>query len=253
MADLRDEGWLYPVAKQNLFWKQWATMYGGPIAWDALPQCVSVWAVMLLILCVDNLLKLASSEAVLGVDLEYNHEMSVGGFATLLNVFLVGSPAYMATKFNAINFGITHSVSHRLPTLVCAGFNGILFFGGFPLINYLPRFLLSGLLIFAAMPFLVENLWDARKRFNKLEFGAIWAVFLLNAVFGELLPQYGLLIAIAAGLIAASFAFAVHFARKSEQERGAHAMLPPIHLGYLSRRFISQVRGVHLSISGEHH
>ena len=66
--------------------------------------------------------------------------------------------------------------------------------------SYLPRFLLAGLLIFSGAGFLIENLWDARKAFGRYEFVSIWVVFLINIVAGELMPQFGLLLAIGAGL-----------------------------------------------------
>ena len=81
------------------------------------------------------MLKLASTEAQLQIDFEYNREMMVGGVATLLSGVLVGSPAYSQTKFNVLNHAMTHSTTVVTPTLVCALFNGVLFFSGFPLIN----------------------------------------------------------------------------------------------------------------------
>mmetsp|Transcript_39080 Transcript_39080/g.85892 ORF Transcript_39080/g.85892 Transcript_39080/m.85892 type:complete len:686 (-) Transcript_39080:40-2097(-) len=219
--EVRDHGWLYPEASQNDFWSGWEELYGGlfsgDVAWDALPGCIPIWIVMVLIISLDNMLKLASTEAVLHIDFDYNHEMKVGGFTTLVTAILAGNSVYGQTKFNVINFSITHSVHQSLPTYVTGGFCGVLFFSGLPLINFLPRFLLSGLLVFAATGFLVENLWDARKTFNRLEFSVIWLIFSVNLVFSELLPQFGLLIAIIVGLVWAAIAFAIHFARKSNQ------------------------------------
>ena len=55
---------------------------------------------MALILSLDNLLKLASTESALGLDLVFNYEMMIGGGATLLVGLLAGAPAYGQTKFN---------------------------------------------------------------------------------------------------------------------------------------------------------
>ena len=96
---------------------------------------------------------------------------------------------------------------------------------GFPLINYLPRFMLSSLLVFSSVGFLIENLFDTRKKFNKVNFASIWGIFLVNVVAGEIVPSLGLLIAIAAGLIWGLIAFAVHFARKSASRAQARAAL----------------------------
>jgi hypothetical protein len=36
------------------------------------------------------------------------------------------------------------------------------------------------MLSFAACGFLVENLYDARTRFNRMSFAAVWIIFLVN-------------------------------------------------------------------------
>jgi hypothetical protein len=79
----------------------------------------------------------------------------------------------------------------------------------------LPRFLLAGLLIFSGTGFLVENLWDARKVFGRYEFASIWAVFIINIIAGELLPQFGLLMAIGAGFLLCFIGFTYRFAQTS--------------------------------------
>ena len=55
---------------------------------------------MVMIVNLDNMLKLASTENALKIDLNYNHEMKVGGLASFINGLLLGSPAYGQTKFN---------------------------------------------------------------------------------------------------------------------------------------------------------
>ena len=49
---------------------------------------------------------------------------------------------------------------------------------GFMLINYLPRFLLGGLLLYAACPFLVDNLITTYWHMSKKEFLVIWFIVL---------------------------------------------------------------------------
>ena len=234
LEDARANGWLFPKATENVpFWRGWETMYGGiareNISWSSLATCVPTWVVMLLITSLDNMLKLASTESSLAIDFDYNHEMKVGGATTILTALLCGSPAYGQTKFNVLSFGMTHSTERSLPALVCGAFCGVLFFSGLPLIDYLPRFMLAGLLLFSAVGFLMENLVDTRHRFNRLNFLAVWAVFLINVLGGEYLSQFGLLIAIGAGLIWGLVAFAVHFARKSDLGGGSQTISGELH------------------------
>ena len=48
------------------------------------------------------------------------------------------------------------------------------------LINGMPRFVLAGLLIYSGVGFLVDNLWEARRRMTKFSFATVWCIFLLN-------------------------------------------------------------------------
>ena len=69
------------------------------------------------------------------------------------------------------------------------------------------------LLIFSGAGFLIENLWDSRKVYDTFSFASIWAVFIVNVVAGELLPQFGLLLAIVVGIILSAFEFSFRFAK----------------------------------------
>jgi MFS superfamily sulfate permease-like transporter len=110
----RSQGWLFPSSGTVPFWSAWDVMYGGVVnghvAWSSLAECVPTWMVMLLIIALDNMLKLASTESSLAIDFDYNHEMKVGGATTMSMAFLCGSPAYSQTKFNVLG------TSHPTPT-----------------------------------------------------------------------------------------------------------------------------------------
>lgn len=131
-----------------------------------------------------NMLKLASSETALEMDLDYNKEIQIGGMATLINSLFFATPCYGQTKFNVLNYGFTHTTESPLASRVMALFCGLLFLSGLPLMNYLPRLLLSGLLIFSAAGFLYENLIEARHKFNRYSFASIWIVWISNIVAG---------------------------------------------------------------------
>ena len=79
LDDARQAGWLFPAAEQNSFWSQLEGAYGGLAAgrveWSALPAAIPSWLVGLLIVNLDNMLKLASTEASLAIDFDYSHEM----------------------------------------------------------------------------------------------------------------------------------------------------------------------------------
>ena len=225
MSSMRELGWLNPQSNSEwpegyAFYDQWVVFYSGlangKIDWAALAAGVPSWTIMTLIVCLDHMLMLAYTETALKIELDYNREMIVGGAASILNGLLTASPAYAQTKFTVLNYSFASRTDSAIPSLVTAAFGGTLFFSGVPVIDFLPRFLLAGLLIYSGSGFLIENLWDARNLYDRFSFCSIWAVFIINVIAGELLPQYGLLIAFVVGIVLSAFGFAFKFAKTSK-------------------------------------
>ncbi len=197
------------------------------MAWSALPQCIGIWLMGACITALDCMLKLSSSENALKVDLEYNHEMQVGGAATILSALLGGMPSYGQTKFNVINHSIVHSTATSVPTLTCGLLSLLTILAGVagPIINGLPRFLLAGLLVYSGAGFLVENLLEGHKRMTRTSFGIMWTIFVVNFLWEFFvkaeLPQAikpllpGLLVVFVLGIVLAAFEFIAAFMTKA--------------------------------------
>ena len=211
--EARELRWLHPIVDEPPFWNHLAELYAGLfngfIAWDAMPACFGTWASMVLITCLDSLLMLTTTETVIAIDIDYDREVRVAARATLLNSLLGGQPVYSQTKFTQINYAIVHSLRKSHPAYTAGSLCGLLFFSPVTIFNFLPRFVLSGLLVFAACGFLIENLIDARRRFHGLSFAAVWVIFGVNV-------WQGLFWAIAAGLAWATVSFAIIYARESQ-------------------------------------
>ena len=139
-------------------------------------------------------------------------EMKIGGWASILTGLLFGSPVYGQTKFDVLNYSFTGRTDSPTAAYVCAAFMAACFFADLPLTNFLPRFLLAGLLVFSGAGFLVENLWDARKKYDRFAYFTIWAVF--TFFFGRAAaaaPTFAIVVC-----IAISLSFALKFAKKSK-------------------------------------
>lgn len=192
MEFLRETDWFLTQARdgqgcvQNCafvfvnFWQTLQVVYGGIgsnlVAWSAVPRCIPIFIMGAVMTSLDNMLKLTSSEKALGIDLNYNSEMKLGGKATFFSSFLAGSPAYGQTKFNVINLSIAGTSESSLPTLLLGGICLLVFLSGVAgnIINVMPRFLLGGLCVFAGVGFLYENLWEGRKKMNRASFAIVW-------------------------------------------------------------------------------
>ena len=105
----------------------------------------------------DSLLMLTTTETVVAIDIDYDYEMQIGAIATILNGLLGGQPVYSQTKFAQINYAIVHSLRKGAPAYVCGALCGAMFFSPIQIFNYLPRFVLAGLLVFAACGFVIEK------------------------------------------------------------------------------------------------
>jgi MFS superfamily sulfate permease-like transporter/CRP-like cAMP-binding protein len=198
--------WFFPPNRQHDFTVPYTKWDSQMIRWDAIISAIPVLMLMSVIVSIDVLLKLAGTEKQLQVSLNMNREMLVSASGTFINAGFFGAPGYAQTKFSVINFAIVRDASNRVPAICCALFNAVMYFSGFPLINYLPRFFLSGLLIFAGAGFIVENLIDAKGTLSRSEFGAVWAIVITN-VF------YGLLPAVIVGIILSSLIFAFKYSQ----------------------------------------
>lgn len=162
---------------------------------------------MMFIVTIDALLKQAAIRKLLKArDLRIDHELMLLGKANIIAGLCVGMCGYPQPKLVAINYGVLRNTESRVSGLFIFTANALLFFLGFPLINYLPRFWLSGILIFAAAGFIVENLWDARLKFSRKEYLSIWAIVIVNALFG-------LAWAVLCGVVLAALIFAIAYSR----------------------------------------
>ena len=146
MEQLREDGWVLTQQGDGIecttgcpftvtqFWQGWDIAYSGGrgsgVAWAALPRVIPIFIMGSVMTTLDNMLKLTSSEKALVVDLDYNHEMKLGGKATILSSLFVGSPAYGQTKFNVMNLSIARTSTSAVPSMLLGTISVLFFFSG---------------------------------------------------------------------------------------------------------------------------
>lgn len=204
---LREAGWFFESFPSENFWEQFHYLRLNLFNWSVFAQCVPNLLIMIVICTLDVSLKMAGTKRGVNIDVDFDHEMKLTGVLNLAAGATLCGPGYMQAKMALLNYGIIRNNTDRLPALICSLFNGALFFSGFPLLNYLPRFLLAGLLIFAGLPFISTNLVDSYKHMTKKEFFAAWGIVILTAIFG-------LLVGVVAGVGMAALIFAIQSGRR---------------------------------------
>ena len=88
-------------------------------------------------------------------------EVQLSGAINMLCGMLAGPPGYSQMKLAAINSIIAgKSTPTRVPGFVSAGILAALLLSGLPLVAYVPRFWLSGILYNVGIGFMIESFVD---------------------------------------------------------------------------------------------
>ena len=207
LQEARHTGWLYPEARSGGCLDHWLAFDYQNVNYSALLGTSSYMVIMIVIVAIDFLLKLAGTEDTLKIDVDFDHEFRVTGMANSVLGFFLLPPGYGSLKFLLLNHSVVGNVNSRLPAAIASVFNFCLFLAGFPLINYLPRFFLAGLFIYAALAFVVENLVDSYQFLTKKEYAVVWLLVILH-FFMPLVLEIGV------GLLLASGVFVIQYATR---------------------------------------
>eukprot|EP00929_Paragymnodinium_shiwhaense_P064921 TRINITY_DN3259_c0_g1_i3.p1 TRINITY_DN3259_c0_g1~~TRINITY_DN3259_c0_g1_i3.p1 ORF type:complete len:1673 (+),score=413.05 TRINITY_DN3259_c0_g1_i3:114-5132(+) len=208
--EARADDLFFPVIENMPFYEIYtkAWMKPGNINFGAWLQTLPNLATMLVVVVIDSLLKIASTESkVPDTKCDKEHEITLYGMANLPTALCGGSVGYMQLKFNVINFGILGNTLDRRGAFIYATLCGVCFFGTIYPFNYLPRFFLGILLFFAGAGFVCENLWGSRKYLSRHEWSEILGILAVFIITEQLLPAV-----IVGGLITA-IDFIVRYAK----------------------------------------
>jgi len=214
IEDMRKQGWVFEEMDKGNFLEQWTKLNFRIIEWGAVLACIPDVLILTLVMTLDCFLKLSSTKTELkAINMDIEKELKIAGWQNVLCALCVGTAGYSQIKFNVLNFAITNDNTERRPCLFVGLLCGLVWLVGFPLTNSLPRFFISGLLLYAGLPF-VDMVITAYWRFTKKEFFSIVAIVLVNAIM-EVYVTWALLIAVIVGLVLAAIIFMVQYSRVS--------------------------------------
>ena len=220
MEDVRGAGWMFDEFQTNMFWEQWSRLHFHKIQWDAVLETLPDTLVLVIIVTLDALMYLKKNkrEMNMNVQMDLVHELNILGFQNLLSVLCVGPVGYPLYEMTVlINYSITNNAHEKRPTLIVAAICGVSWLCSIAIIvNVLPRFFLSGLLIYAGLPFL-ELIVAAYWRLTKKEFATVLAIVFTNFFF-ELFKStktHALVIAMLLGFLLSSLVFVLQYAKTS--------------------------------------
>jgi hypothetical protein len=76
-----------------------------------------------------------------------SQEMKQYGVFNLINALSFAPAGYILYKFVAVSHGVIQNITDRRPGIVYTGFLAAIYFSGFPIINYMPRYFLCQLVV----------------------------------------------------------------------------------------------------------
>jgi Ca2+-binding EF-hand superfamily protein len=152
------------------------------------------------------------------VSMNLVNELYLLGYQNLLSVLCVAPVGYSLYEMTVlINYSITNNAHEKRPTIIVATICGLSWLFSIAIItNVLPRFFLSGLLIYAGLPFL-ELIFAAYERITKKEFITVLVIVFTNFFFElfESTKSNALVIAVILGFLLSSVAFLIQYSKTS--------------------------------------
>jgi SulP family sulfate permease len=204
LEEAREGRWLLGPFDAVRLWQPWTLRSLSGADWSTV---LAQWAEILpavLVASLAILFNISGSELVLHRDLDTNEELRDAGFVNLITGGLGGPPAYHALSLSALADRM--NVNARIAGLVAAlvPLAGVIF--GASVIELIPRIIVAGVLVFLGLAFIVEWVWDMRKKLPPLEYGVV-LVILATIIATSFLEGVVL------GLVLAVVLFAVSYGR----------------------------------------
>jgi sulfate permease, SulP family len=204
VAQAGKAGWLLSSLPGNLVAQSWKSLSMDSVQWSALSGQAGNLSALLIVAAIVILLNAASVEIETKSDVDLDNELKSTGIANLFSAPLGGMVGCIALSRSIMNYkaGATARLSGMVAALLC----GAILLVGTSSLNYLPRPVLGGLLLFLGAGLLLEWLYRGWFRFSRFDY------FLVIIIFG-IIAVRGFLPGVAIGLVIACMLFAFNYSR----------------------------------------
>lgn len=201
----RARSWMLGPFPQGSLYEFWTLRAFQDAAWETLLRQSDKIAVAVLVSLIGLLFNASGIELDAQRDLDFNRELKGTGLANLLAGFAGGLPGYHL--LGATTLSAKLGARSRVTGLTAAAAIAFTLWFGASLLEYFPRPVLGGLLVFLGLSFLVDWLFDAFFRLPRGDYALIVLILGVIAVFG-FLPG------VAVGLTIAVLIFLVNYSRQ---------------------------------------
>jgi SulP family sulfate permease len=184
LANARDFGWILGAPPEAEV-KQIPTFPSLLQAdWGVIFNQYTSFIPLLLTSIVSILLNTSALELEADEEIDLNQELRAAGMANVAGGFAGGMIGFQSLSLSSLALGM--GVKSRLVGLISAGACLFLLWFGTELLNYIPRFILGGILVYAGLSFLTEWVFDSYFRLLREDYFLVVLILAIVAVFGYL-------------------------------------------------------------------
>lgn len=202
--ELQAGGWLLGPFPRTELWQPWPLEAVTRGDWSMVVTQAGNIATLTLVGLIAMLLNATGVELSMGRDGDFNRELVAAGGANLAGAVFAAIPGYQALSLTVLSqrLGARGRLAGVVTAMSCAG---AMFLAALVL-NWVPRFLLGGLLLLLGFSFVKEWLLGAWSRLPRAEFVVVMSIFLV-IVFVDLIAGAAL------GLLLSILLFVVSYSR----------------------------------------
>ena len=202
--ELSENGWLLgPFPDRNLI-QPFSVSKIALVDWDVISGQAANIITVLIVSSIALLLNASAFELETKQDVNLNKELRLAGIANLISSASPGFVGFRQFALSVLNFKM--EAQSRIVGMIGVFVVAVTLFFGAPILSYFPKPVLSGLLMYLGLTFLVE--WGLKTWFTlpKVDFAIIWLVLIAIATVG-FMPG------VVVGLVAALIMFAISYSR----------------------------------------
>jgi SulP family sulfate permease len=204
IEEVREEGWLLGSFDSAVLWKTWTLEALAGADWLSVLESWAGIVTAVFVATFAILFNISGTELVLDRDLDTNQELKDASVLNVVSGALGGIPGYHALSLTALAEQMR--VDARAAGLIAAAVPLAAVVFGASVVGLIPRMIVGGLLVFLGLAFIIEWVWDKRRRLPPLEYGVV-LVILVGII------AWGFLTGVVIGLVLAVVLFAISYGR----------------------------------------
>jgi sulfate permease, SulP family len=204
LDELREGRWLLGPFETTRLWQPWTFRAVTGADWGAVVASWPTIATAVFVAALALLFNVGGTELLLDRDLDTNVELRDAGMLNVVSGALGGIPGYHAVSLTAL--AARMNVDARRAGLIAALVPLAAVVAGASVVEVIPRIIVSGVLVFLGLAFIVEWIWDKRKVLPRIEYLVVLVILVAIIV-------QGYLVGIVVGLVLAALLFAFSYGR----------------------------------------